>query len=313
MTVLSNLGYCGLDLDRCGVQLGQHAFLDTEFSEPDSLFVPLFQDANLIRINENNGEPIAVFLSQEDISQVSYRSSSVVFLGKRDGRAFFAVELCSFKQIQGMLDKIQVFDLRKVGPELPAMDAALLAYARGMLFWLREHPYCCRCGSKNKIVNGGHLQVCPQCQYETYPRLNPAVIVLVESQMKSSGDPVCLLGRHKGSPESAYSTLAGFVEIGESLEVAVEREVFEEVGIKITEVNYLGSQPWPFPSSLMIGFLAKANYDEVRVDKNELQDARWFTRDQIRSFGEWGDSRASFTLSRPDSIARTLVKYWLEN
>ena len=188
-----------------------------------------------------------------------------------------------------------------------------MAYARGILHWHQHHRYCGQCGHPTENQHGGHMRLClnPDCGRETFPRTDPAVIMLVEHTPSNGEPPKCLLGRHSAWPPGSYSTLAGFVEPVESLEEAVAREVFEEAGIRVANVRYQASQPWPFPSSLMLGFRAQAETTAIKLDPDELADARWFTAEEIRSFGEWGDDSASLRLPRKDSIARFLVESWL--
>jgi len=205
-------------------------------------------------------------------------------------------------------------DLRRVGPLLEDREAALLAYARGMLYWHRNHGHCGRCGAATESRRGGHLRVCtnPDCRRSAFPRTDPAMIVLVEHPGGDGGPPRCLLGRARRFPPGVYSTLAGFVEPGESLEQTVRREVLEESGVELGEVRYMASQPWPFPSSLMVGFHATAVGTEIRLHDDELEDARWFTVAELREAANWGDA-AALCLPRHDSIARYLIETWLEN
>ena len=144
-----------------------------------------------------------------------------------------------------------------------------------------------------------------------FPRTDPAVIMLVEYWPHCGRSPMCLLGNHYRLPTNVYSTLAGFVEPGESLEETVVREVYEEVGVRISSACYQASQPWPFPSSIMLGYRAHAESTEIVVDRKELKDARWFTVEEVRGFGEWGDESVPYSLPRKDSIARFLVDSWV--
>jgi NAD+ diphosphatase len=217
-----------------------------------------------------------------------------VFLGLEDGVAHFAVLLDEPLE-DGWAN------LRVVGPELSAADAGLVVHAVALAEWHRAHRFCARCGSPLTVAAAGHVLTCSGCGRQHFPRTDPAVIMLVVD----AGDRA-LLGRQPGWPEGRYSTLAGFVDPGESLENAVRREVAEEVGIEIGEVTYLGNQPWPFPASLMVGFFAEALTTEIEVDQEEISDARWFTREEMRAEAEAG------TLLLPGgiSISRTLVEIW---
>jgi len=199
--------------------------------------------------------------------------------------------------------------LRSVGGVLPAQDAGLLAYARGVLVWREKTRFCAGCGGTLMIEDAGHSAKCatPSCGTQHFPRTDPAIIMLVTDSRDRA-----LLGRQPVWTPGMYSCLAGFVEPGESLEDAVAREVWEEAGIRVREARYFASQPWPFPSSIMIGFNATALDGEPVADPHEIEEVRWFTRDEVRTFGEAdrpGD-HGRF-LPRRDSIARALVEAWL--
>jgi NAD+ diphosphatase len=195
-------------------------------------------------------------------------------------------------------------DLRQVGPILAREDAALLAYARGLMLWHRRHRFCGNCCAATRACEGGHQRRCMNeaCGLTHFPRTDPAVIMLV-----TSGDKA-LLGRQKAWPAGMHSTLAGFVEPGESLEEAVAREVMEEVGVAVEEVRYHSSQPWPFPASIMLGFTARATGESLRIDSDEIERAAWFTREELRNSPE--DERLK--LPRRDSIAYRLIRDWIE-
>jgi len=191
-------------------------------------------------------------------------------------------------------------ELRALAPGLPADEAGLLAYARALAIWRSRHRHCGLCGAPTAPDRAGHLIRCTkESGHEFFPRLDPAIIVLVTDGERA------LLGRQPGWPPGRYSTIAGFVEPGESLEDAVTREVMEEAGVRVSGVRYDSSQPWPFPSSLMIGFQAQAQPGSPIVIGNELEDAQWFTRAQIRSDG--------IPLIPPShSISYRLISTWLE-
>jgi NAD+ diphosphatase len=170
-------------------------------------------------------------------------------------------------------------ELRPLAPQLRGDAASLLAYSRALVLWRARHRYCGVCGSANRLARAGHVMRCSNesCATENFPRIDPAIIVLVADP---SGERA-LLGRQAAWPAGRYSTIAGFVEPGESLEDAVEREVEEETGVRVGQIEYLSSQPWPFPSSLMLGFYAVARTQEIRLRDGELEDARWFSRADI--------------------------------
>ena len=173
---------------------------------------------------------------------------------------------------------VRFADLRQVGPRIERREGALLALARAMVFWHQRHRYCGLCGSPTRSEEAGHMRRCtdPACNAMHFPRTDPAVIMLVTDGERA------LLGRNKNFPlPGMYSTLAGFVEPGESLEDAVAREVREETGVEVGAVHYHSSQPWPFPGNIMLGFHAEARTTEITIDYGELEDARWFTRDWL--------------------------------
>ncbi|OUC98271.1 NAD(+) diphosphatase [Streptosporangium minutum] len=191
--------------------------------------------------------------------------------------------------------------LRQVGSLLGDLDAGLLVYAVALEAWHSTHEFCPRCGSHTEVRAGGHVRVCPSDGSQHFPRVDPAVIMLVHDD-----EDRCLLARGPQWPEGRLSVLAGFVEPGESLEHAVAREVVEEVGVHVVDPRYLGSQPWPFPRSLMLGFFARATSTELVLDLEEITEARWFSRAELLAALESGEVR----LPPEVSIARRLIETW---
>jgi len=183
-------------------------------------------------------------------------------------------------------------------------DAPLFAAALSLTRWHGRHRFCANCGHSTAIVRGGWSRLCAACSAEHFPRVDPVVIMLAENEGR------LLLGRQPHYPPSRYSALAGFVEVGENLEAAVARELHEEAGIKVRNVRYVASQPWPFPSSLMVGCHAEAESDELTIDAAELEEARWFTREEI-AFALSGAADAAFQPPPKSAIARTLLERWL--
>jgi NAD+ diphosphatase len=194
--------------------------------------------------------------------------------------------------------------LRGIVAEIEEKEAALVVHAIGIAEWLFATRHCTRCGGTVEPRQLGHVLQCTSCGREEFPRTDPAVIMVVVDG--EAPDDRCLLGRHPAWPPGRYSTLAGFVEPGESMEQAVRREVLEESGIRVGEVSYYGSQPWPLPRSLMVGFVARAESTEVSVDGEEIEDARWFTRAQMKEEAEAG----TLVLPGGVSISRSLVEHW---
>jgi NAD+ diphosphatase len=221
-----------------------------------------------------------------------------VLLGERDGTVFFAVIAPAETAGEGWTG------LRGLLGAFDESDAPLVVHAIGIAEWLWATRHCPRCGGPFTPRQLGHVLRCQACGREEFPRTDPAVIMVVTDG--EYPDDRCLLGRHPSWPPGRYSTLAGFVEPGESIEQAVRREVLEESGIHVGAVSYFGSQPWPLPRSLMIGCLADAISTEVAVDGEEIEDARWFTREQMRSEAEAG----TLVLPGGISISRSLVEHW---
>ncbi|MTE20897.1 NAD(+) diphosphatase [Streptomyces sp. TRM43335] len=222
------------------------------------------------------------------------------FLGvDEDGVRYFALQKDS---LPGRMDgAARPAGLREAGALLSERDAQLMVHAVALENWQRMHRFCSRCGERTAIVAAGHVRRCPACGAEHYPRTDPAVIMLV-----TDPEGRALLGRQVHWPKGRFSTLAGFVEPGESLEQAVVREAGEEAGVAIDRVEYVASQPWPFPSSLMLGFVAHATSAEIRVDGEEIEEARWFSREELR------DAFASGEVLPPAgiSIAARLIELW---
>ncbi len=194
-------------------------------------------------------------------------------------------------------------ELRQIATLLGAEDANIAAYSRALATWHYNHQHCGRCGAATVVESAGHVRRCAPCEREWFPRTDPAVIMLVHD-----GGDRCLLGRQASWPPGVYSTLAGFVEPGESLEMAVAREVFEESGVVVTAAHYHSSQPWPFPTSVMLGFMAQAEHaDGAIAMDDELEDARWFGAEELRIATRTKEVR----LPHPMSISRRLVDDWM--
>ena len=228
----------------------------------------------------------------------------LLFLGlDEEGRAHFALDASAGGNGGGDLA-----DVREAAPTLPAAEAAILAEARSLIDWHLRHGFCAACGARSEIACGGWQRHCANCGAHHFPRTDPVVIMLAVSGER------CLLGRNRRRAGNRFSCLAGFMEPGETLEEAVRREVFEESGIRVGRVRYLASQPWPFPSNLMMGFLAEAVSEEITVDPEEIAEARWFGREEIRQMveraarGEEDPSRAA--LPGPVAIAHHICRRW---
>ncbi len=229
-----------------------------------------------------------------------------ILLGERDGRTWFAVVIAPDAADGEREDWV---GLRALLPHLAGdgvAEAPLVFHAFGLAEWLHATRHCPRCGGELEPRLAGHELECVACHRRQFPRTDPAVIMAITEGVPGAPDERLLLGRQDAWPHGRYSTLAGFLEPGETLEDAVRREVAEETGVRVGEVSYFGNQPWPLPASLMLGFLGRAESTDIRVDGREIQDARWFTRAQIRAEAEAG----SLVLPGGVSISRSLVEHW---
>ena len=317
MSDLEFIYYSGLNLDRASELRKDTAWIDQQWNHSSCRVILLKNDHNLMHWQvKQNQAPVSISHSREEIENLALGSSGVVFLGLDKDVPLFAADVSGHEDtmLETILGDNEFIDLRQAGWLLSAQEAALLAYARGLLYWNRHSGYCSTCGSPTEMQHGGHLKLCSnrQCARMTFPRTDPAVIMLVE-QWPVSGPPLCLLARNARFPTRLMSTLAGFVDPSESLEETVVREVYEESGIHVANVAYQASQPWPFPSSIMLGFRALALTTEIRVDEIEIEEAGWFSAEDLGGFGEWGDTGDGYCLPRRDSISRYLIETWIND
>ena len=250
---------------------------------------------------DNSKDSKAVYLTHKNLPKSLDLVDSSIFLGVYDEIPYFAADISSneLASIVSQRTNTVFQDLKSIISLLGGRDCELLPLACFMTYWHSRNRYCGKCGDKTKSSEAGHVRICQNeaCREHHFPSMDPAVIVLV-----SSGER-CLLGHNKGWRKEMYSTLAGFVEPGETIEDAVVREIKEEVGIHIDTVAYQHSQSWLFPRSLMLGFTALAKEEKLILDKNEIEDARWFTREEIRSNPHILPSKVS--------IAHKLIMEWL--
>lgn len=295
--------YASGPLDRAAAIRKDPALLEASLTRADTRILPLWQAKSFVAGPRE--APRLAFLAAAEAWWRERPGAEAYFLGLTDEIAYFAVDLSAIPDPTldpDLAGRGEFVDLRAVGPLVPPPEGAMLAYARGLVWWHARHRFCGICGHPAVSAEGGHVRKCtnPDCATSHFPRTDPAVIMLVHD-----GDR-CLLGRQSRFPPGMHSTLAGFVEPGESLEDAVAREVFEETGVRVTDVRYHSSQPWPFPASIMLGFHARAVTTEIRVDTDELETAAWFDR----SFVAGRPDSDAFRMPRLDSIARRLIEDW---
>jgi len=289
-------------LDRAAHLREDDGWHETSLVSADVRILPVWRSQTLV--TEEYEPSLALFdgtvLGQYGIGDGAVQTA---FLGMVDDVAHFAMDFSHLEE-PDMIRPGEFHDLRAVGPRMEANEGALAAYARGILHWHRRHLFCGRCGSPTLSTWAGHKRKCtnPDCALDHFPRTDPAVIMLIHDD----ADRV-LMGRHPSWPEGRYSVLAGFVEPSESLEQAVAREVLEEAGIEITDIRYHSSQPWPFPSNIMLGFTARALSTDLTIDPEELADARWVTIDEIKN----SPQDENFHLPRVDSISYRLIEDWV--
>lgn len=309
----------GMPLDRAGHQRKNQTWVDDQLASPAARVIPVWRASSLIsqprEDSAEGGAEIPVIPITLDLTRARALAgdSPLVLLGLADDAPVFAVDISHLEtplEELGLADQATFADLRELASLLDRGDSALLAHARALTHWHRHNPFCAKCGAPTVAAQAGHVRKCtnPDCATQHFPRTDPAVIMLV-----TRGDQ-CLLARRSGRNPPTYSTLAGFVEPGESLEEAVAREVMEEVGLAVDAVRYQSSQPWPFPAQLMLGFRAETTQRECHYHDDEIEEARWFSRGDLRALFQGGTAgdHGAIHLPRSISIARRLITEWVD-
>ncbi|RBP08227.1 NAD+ diphosphatase [Roseiarcus fermentans] len=318
MTALEGLGYACDPLDRGGYLREDAAAVARLRARPDARAVVIARDMPVLRKGAAGLEPFLPLTDAEALGPARVEA----LLGRLpDGAPVFAALLADDAVVEqsdasdGFLDRrvlvvpdrhdLELVDLRSLaaGGLVPAPEASVLASAKSLLAWHARRSFCSNCGARTEVGAGGWRRECPACKMQHFPRTDPVVIMLA-----TDGD-ACLLGRQPRFPKGMYSALAGFLEPGETIEQAVRREIMEEAGIAGGAVRYFASQPWPFPSSLMIGCFVQATSRTVTVDHVELEDARWFSRDEALSMLEKRHPNG-LAAPIPMAIAHHLLKAW---
>lgn len=297
--------YASGRLDRSHAERSDGVALARMLSDPTTVIVPIWRTRSLVDARDRARASMTTLAAfRACFGEAALERDAGLFLGRVAGTPHFGIDLSAMHEdeLEARAEGLGRFvDLRGVGSLMAHDEASLLAYARGLAHWHARHRHCGVCGAPTRACEGGHLRRCSavECDAAHFPRTDPAVIMLV-----SDGARV-LLGRQRGWAEGVHSVLAGFVEPGESLEDAVAREVSEEVGLVVRDIVYHSSQPWPFPSSLMIGFRALTDPAEPTIDPDELESARWVEAAELRAGSD------ALRLPRADSIARRLITEWL--
>lgn len=277
---LNTLGFRGGIHDRAANHRSDAAWLAARRADPRAWQIRLAGDRVLVRdgrVDRESPTADAIFIG-------IHESGTPIFAAERDGA------------VAGDTD------LRTVAVEgvVPPDEIGLLAQARSLLLWHQRHGFCANCGAQTEMADGGHRRHCASCAADHFPRTDPVVIMVVR------GERGLLLGRQKTWAPGMYSALAGFMEPGETIEDAARREVHEESGIRVGDVAYIASQPWPFPSSLMIGLIGEALSHDVHIDTNELEDARWFSPGELLRMRQ-GDHESGYRFPVPMAIAHHLI------
>jgi NAD+ diphosphatase len=297
--------FAGTPLDRGGDLRTDQAWLEKQSADPDAMAVALWTGMPLVEAAPEGGRRLAYLRADLARDAVRGDAERMLFLGLHDKTPVFAVEFeGSADPSEGPLRGLGAFEeLRGLALALPGPETGICATAKSLFEWRKRHRFCSVCGHESETSDGGWKRVCPNCKAEHFPRTDPVTIMLPVIGEK------CLLGRAASWPKGRMSALAGFLEPGESIEEACARELKEEAGLKARRVTYHSSQPWPWPSNLMIGLIAEVESDDARADESELEEVRWFTRDEAKAMVA-GDANAPVAIAPPLAIAHHLIKAW---
>ncbi len=297
--------FAGNPLDRASDRRSDADWVAGQLNAADSLGVVMWNGKPLVEDAKGGGVQIA-YVAARMVKDMTAGPERLLFLGLWQGTAVFAVDLDGVADpADGPLQGLGRFeDLRMIALRLPGTEAGILATAKSMFEWRRRHRHCAACGQPSEVAEAGWKRICPSCKAEHFPRTDPVVIMLAVKGEK------CLVGRQAAWPKGMYSALAGFLEPGESIEEACARELWEEARLKTRSVRYHSTQPWPYPSSLMIGLIAEVENDDAVADQVELDEVRWMTREETRAMirGELPDVKSPGSMA----IAAQLIRAWAE-
>src|SRR6201996_210180 len=302
--------FAGNPLDRASDRRAKPEWIAEQLAAPDSLGLAMRNGRPFVEPPPNkdggDGGMRIAYLPAKLVGELAGGPERLLFMGLWKDTAVFAVDLdTEANPADGPLQGFGKFeDLRAVALRLPPTEAAIVATAKQMFEWRRRHPHCSVCGQRSEAAEGGWKRKCPSCQAEHFPRTDPVVIMLAYHGER------CMLGRQEAWPKGMFSALAGFLEPGESIEEACARELHEEAGLRTRKVRYHSTQPWPYPSSLMIGLIAEVEDDEGAPDETEISEIRWFTRAEAKDLiaGKLDGVAAPMRLA----IAHQLIKAWAE-
>lgn len=304
----NQLFYSDESLDRSHLLRKDQEKIDTLIRSNESVFIVHAHGKSLFCVKDTSH--VSVQLNFAQIEAFDFQNT--LFLGFNNNQAVFGIDLSNHNEtiINDLFEAFIFDDLRKHITSISTQDASLMAYVKGMFTWHQNHMYCGKCGAETESISAGHERRCTndECKNVLFPRIDPAVIVLIHHRFPDGIDR-CLLGRSHRYTANMYSTLAGFVEPGESLEMTVKREMMEEVGLEVKNIEYIASQPWPFPSSIMLGFFSEATHTDLTLDTDEVKEAKWFTAQELVSLSKMG----KIVLSKEDSIANFLIKKWIND
>src|SRR5208283_1958629 len=301
--------FAGNPLNRASEKRTDINWVESKRRDSSSLVLPMWRLQPFLAGPEKAGPPIALGLVRPGIADsLAGADAPCIFLGLDGDQALFALDITAAKDPTkaGSLVGLGSFcEARTAAQMVSLKDAALIAQAKALIDWHQRHGFCPRCGAPTKLMDAGYRRLCGSCNAEHFPRVDPVVIMLA-----TEGE-ACLVGRGKQFPPGMFSALAGFVEPGETIEEAVRRELMEEASVKVGEVTYYATQPWPFPSSLMIGCFAKAESRAVKADENELAEVRWLDRGVARELIA-GKQLDGLKVPPPIAIAHHLIRTWAE-
>lgn len=295
-------------IDRASLLRKDERWIDDQLNSQNAWIIILWRGKTLMK-PDDYGDTILIRMTPK----LRDLSGNLTFLGVENEETIFCLDLSEYKEQEAiiMVEVGEFKNLRGFSSILKPQEASLVAYALGLFNWKASHQFCYQCGAKLNDEEAGHVKVCSNssCGHITYPRTDPAVIVLIEHHPPNGDPSLCLLAKHTRFKGKMVSTLAGFVEPGESLEHAVAREMMEEVGLEVDNIRYVGSQPWPFPASLMLGFFANSVSKDIKLDDDEIEEAQWYSAEELLTLSASGD----IVLSGKDSIARFMINRWIKD